>query len=146
MYLLDTTHCLQFILGFPKIQHKQGVLRTELVVTNVIVRGELLFGAHKSGRLTDSLTKIDAFFEDITVLPIDEITSDIYGDLKNVILNQFGPKDKNKRRNFKVESLGFKDNDLWIVSTAIQYSLILVSEDNHVLKLHGINELKTESW
>lgn len=110
MYLLDTTHCLQFILGFPKIQEKQSILGSDLITTSVIVRGELLFGAHKSGRLIDSLAKIGAFFEDITVYPIDETTSDIYGDLKNTILNQFGPKDKNKRRNFKVESLGFKDN------------------------------------
>ena len=146
MYLLDTTHCLQFILGFPKIQEKQSILGSDLITTSVIVRGELLFGAHKSGRLIDSLTKIEAFFEDITVYPIDKTTSNIYGNLKNMILNQFGPKDKNKRRNFKVESLGFKDNDLWIVSTAIQYRLILVSEDHHILRLQGINELKVESW
>ena len=146
MYLLDTTHCLQFILGFPKIQEKQSILGSDLITTSVIVRGELLFGAHKSGRLIDSLTKIEAFFEDITVYPIDKTTSDIYGNLKNTILNQFGPKDKNKRRNFKVESLGFKDNDLWIVSTAIQYRLILVSEDHHVLRLKGINGLTIESW
>ncbi len=146
MYLLDTTHCLQFILGFPKIQEKQSILGSDLITTSVIVRGELLFGAHKSGRLIDSLTKIETFFEDITVYPIDKTTSDIYGNLKNMILNQFGPKDKNKLRNFKVESLGFKDNDLWIASTAIQHNLVLVSEDSHILRLQGINELKVESW
>jgi len=146
MYLLDTTHCLQFILGFPKIQDKRSILDSSIVTTSVIARGELLFGAHKSGRLMDSLIKIDTFFDDITVYPIDDNTADIYGELKNIILDQFGPKDRNKRRNFKVESLGFKDNDLWITSTAIQHNLVLVSEDNHVLRLQGVNGLKVESW
>jgi tRNA(fMet)-specific endonuclease VapC len=61
-------------------------------------------------------------------------------------MDRFGPKDKRKRRNTKVESLGFKDNDLWIASTAIQHNLILVSADSDLLVLDGIQGLKVENW
>ena len=74
MYLLDTTHCLLFILGFPKISDKRNSLGDILLTTSVIVRGELLYGAHKSGRLLESLAKVEGFFEDIIIYHIDEKT------------------------------------------------------------------------
>jgi len=146
MYLLDTTHCLQFILGFPGISDKRSSLGDVSLATSVIVRGELLFGAHKSGRLLESLAKVESFFRDMIVYHIDERTADLYGELKNTIISQLGPKDKGKRRNFRVESLGFKDNDLWIAATAIQRGLILVSADSHIQRLQGISRLQVESW
>jgi len=56
------------------------------------------------------------------------------------------PKAKGIRRNTNVGSLGFKDNDLWIVAAAIQHDLILVSRDSHILRLNGIEGLKVENW
>jgi len=66
--------------------------------------------------------------------------------LKNEILERFGPRDRLRRRGFRVESLGFKDNDLWIASVAIQHNLTLVSNDSHVMRLSGVIGLRVENW
>ena len=62
------------------------------------------------------------------------------------IIRSFGPQDKKKLRNTTTESLGFKENDLWIAASAIQHDLILVSSDNHIWQLNGIEGLKVENW
>ncbi len=146
MYLLDTTHCLYLMAGFQRVQKKRELSGDSLISTCTIVRGELMFGAYKSKRVEENIQEVESFLEDITIYSIDETTADIYGELKNTILIQFGPKDKSKIRNFKVESLGFKDNDLWITATAIQHELILVSADNHIQRLNGIGGVQVESW
>ncbi|MDQ1326801.1 MAG: tRNA(fMet)-specific endonuclease VapC [Candidatus Poribacteria bacterium] len=116
------------------------------LTTSVIVRGELLFGVFKAEQFIKNLQEVIDFMKDIEVYVVDEETSEIYGKLKNAILDRFGPKDKSKRRNVTVESLGFRDNDVWIASTAIQHGLILVSADSDLLRLNGIEGLIVENW
>ncbi len=130
MYLLDTTHCLQLILGIPKIREEFESWDESLIATCVIVEGELLFGAYKSERLVANLSKIEDFLKNIRVYPIDSRTASIYAEMKGIIIDRFGPKERSKRRNIKTESLGFKDNDLWIASVAIQYKMTLISSDS----------------
>jgi tRNA(fMet)-specific endonuclease VapC len=116
------------------------------MATCLIVRGELMFGVHKSDQVAENLQKIERFLEDTPLYGMDIETTNIYGKLKASIVERFGPKDKSKRRNVKTESLGFKDNDLWIASIAIQHDMILVSADKRILELQGIIGLKVESW
>ncbi|MBM3211091.1 type II toxin-antitoxin system VapC family toxin [Candidatus Poribacteria bacterium] len=146
MYLLDTTHCLQIIFGFPQFDEKRKELEKVLLATCAIVRGELLYGVFKSERLDDNLHKVENFLESMRVYPVDDQTANVYGELKCAILDQFGPKLKNKRRNVKTESLGFKDNDIWIASVAIQHNLTVLSADNHFRRLAGLKDLKVENW
>jgi len=146
MYLLDTTHCLQIIFGFPQFNEKRKELENVTLATCTIVRGELLYGVFKSERPNENLCKVENFLESMRVYPIDNQTANIYGELKCEILDQFGPKLKSKRRNVKTESLGFKDNDIWIASTAIQHSLTVISADNHFVRLIGLKGLKVENW
>ena len=144
MYLLDTTHCLSLIWGL--IDEKLRSLDKAYVSACVVSSGELIFGAFKSEQVNDNLQEVLDFLSDVIVYEIDNETAIVYGKLKNEILELFGPKDKRKRRGFKVESLGFKDNDLWIASVAIQHNLILVSRDSHIMRLTGIDGLKVENW
>ena len=117
-----------------------------LISACVISYGELIFGAYKSERVGDNLQEVFDFWKDIIVHKIDDDTAIIYGRLKNEILERFGPKDKRKLRGFAIESLGYKDNDLWIASVAIQHELILVSADNDIIRLIGIEGLMVENW
>jgi len=144
MYLLDTTHCLRLFWGV--LEEKLKSFDKIQLSTNVIARGELIYGIHKSERFYENFIKFESFLKDIKVYPIDDDTANSYGKLKNEIVGVFGPKDKSKLRNFKVDSLGFKENDLWISASAIQHNLILVSADKHIHQLQGINGLKVESW
>lgn len=146
MYLLDTTHCLYLMAGFQRVQKKRETSGDSLIATCAIVRGELMFGAYKSEKVEENIQEVESFLKDITIYSVDETTADIYGELKNAILTQFGPKDRSKIRNFRVESLGFKDNDLWITAIAIQHELILVSGDKHIHRLQGFRGVQVESW
>lgn len=146
MYLLDTTHCIKIMSGDYEIKLRLSNTTNIKMATCLIVRGELMFGVHKSDQIAENLQKIERFLEDTPLYEMDIETTNIYGKLKATIVERFGPKDKSKRRNVKIESLGFKDNDLWIASIAIQHDLVLVSADKRILELQGIIGLKVESW
>jgi tRNA(fMet)-specific endonuclease VapC len=146
MYLLDTTHCLGYLFGFERIVEKFREVGAKQLATSVVVRGELLYGVYKSEQIDGNLYLVEKLFDIISILPVNDDTADIFAKIKVKILYQFGPKDRRKRRNFKIESLGFKDNDLWIAATAIQHGLTLVSADSDLLSLDGIDGLKLENW
>jgi len=146
MYLLDTTHCIKIMSGDSEVKLKLSDETNIKIATCLIVRGELMFGVHKSDQVAENLQKIERFLEDTPLYEMDIETTNIYGKLKATILEHFGPKDKSRRRNVKTESLGFKDNDLWIASIAIQHDLILVSADAYIQKLQDVSGLRVESW
>ena len=112
----------------------------------IITQAELIYGALISERVAENLDDISEFLENLVVYDLNRDTAIIYAKLKSAILEHFIPKVKGKRRNTNIGALGFKDNDLWIVSTAIQYDLILISKDSHILRLDGIEGLKVENW
>jgi tRNA(fMet)-specific endonuclease VapC len=146
MYLLDTTHCIALLNNRQSVVDKLTTLKNTEVSTSLIVCGELVYGAYISEHVSENLKRVEELIKLIKVYGINWDTIYIYARLKSEIMDRFGPKDKRKRRNTKVESLGFKDNDLWIASTAIQHNLILVSADSDLLVLDGIQGLKVENW
>jgi len=146
MYLLDTTHCLGLLFGFPNVVGIVESLDEAEISTNVAVCGELLYGVYKSAQVDKNLDDIERFLKQIIIHDINQDTSKVYAKLKAGILDRFGPEDQRKRRNTAIESLGFKDNDVWIAATAIQHNLILVSGDSDIMRLKGIEGLKVENW
>jgi tRNA(fMet)-specific endonuclease VapC len=146
MYLLDTNHCSRIIFGETNLvrglQEHIGIG----VGTSVIVQGELLYMVQKSSQQEANLTFVRAFLKTIDLYPINGEVADFYGRLKGEIIQHFGPKDKAKRRNFTVQDLGFSDNDLWIASTALNYSLTVVSGDRDFQRIQQVQALSLESW
>ena len=75
------------------------------------------------------------------VLDLDKHTVDPYSDLRAELFKKYAPKDpkgrvaKRKRRpedlvdRTTAKELGVQENDIWIAAQAIQYNLILVTED-----------------
>ena len=108
-YLLDTTHCLYAMFGFPNMEKMANIIPNSKLVTSVITMSELIYGAFKSERVTSNLSRIKIFLQNMEVYPIDESTAEICGRLKFSILANFGPKEKSKKRNFSINSMGFKD-------------------------------------
>jgi tRNA(fMet)-specific endonuclease VapC len=94
MYLLDTNHCSRIIFGDEHLCNKIKQIDENLISTNIIVKGELIFMAEKSDNKVNNLTKVTAFLEDINLFFITEKTADIYGELKAELINYFGPKEK----------------------------------------------------
>ena len=147
MYMLDTNVCIRLMGGNPAIQQRIKMIKGTTININVIVAGELLYGAYKSSRVTENLNTIYTLFDAVSEIHIvDTETMNIYGMLKAELIERFGPKDKTRLRNFRIESIGFMDNDLWIASVAIQHDLILVSADTDIMRLNGIEGLKIENW
>lgn len=116
------------------------------IATCVIVRGELLFMAHKSVRKDENLHHIQQFLSDLRIYPIDDATADMYGKLKAAILEHFGPKEKALRRRTEVIKLGFGENDSWIAATAKRYGLIVVSADQDFQRLKEVENIAVETW
>ncbi|MDJ1174327.1 hypothetical protein [Roseofilum capinflatum] len=82
----------------------------------------------------------------LAIYLIDETTANIYSHLKASIFRHFAPKEKAKRRGANIYNLGFTDHDLWIVSTALQHSLTLVSADNDMKRIQEVQQFSLESW
>jgi len=147
MYMLDTNVCIRLMGGNPAIQQRIKMIKGTTINISVIVAGELLYGAYKSSKVTENLNTIYTLFDAVSEIHIvDTETMNIYGMLKAELVERFGPKDKTRLRNFRIESIGFMDNDLWIASVAIQHDLILVSADTDIMRLNGIEGLKIENW
>jgi tRNA(fMet)-specific endonuclease VapC len=148
MYLLDTNHCSRIIFGDARLvdQLAEKARTNTPVYTCAIVRGELVFMAEKSEQRESNLAEVESFFEDISIYPIDQDTATVYGQLKAAIINHFGPKEKSKRRRVRVEELGIHENDLWIAAVALQYALVVVSEDSDFQRIKELSALQLESW
>jgi tRNA(fMet)-specific endonuclease VapC len=146
MYLLDTTHCIDLLNAKPYMAATIDKLGSSMLSTCIITQAELIYGALISERAAENLDDIVEFLGNLIVYDLNPDTAIVYAKLKSAILNHFIPKVKGKRRNTNIGALGFKDNDLWIASVAIQYDLVLVSKDSHILRLNGIEGLKVENW
>ena len=75
------------------------------------------------------------------VLPIDRHTAEVYGRIRADLFRAYAPRDRRDRvssRHRYIEDLrertsgkglGIQENDLWIVSVAVEYNLIFVTGD-----------------
>lgn len=76
------------------------------------------------------------------VLPVDEHTAEPYGAIRAHLFNRLAARDaKGKIKHRRVEDLrdtttsrelGIQENDLWIVSLAVQYDAMLVTLDGRM--------------
>jgi tRNA(fMet)-specific endonuclease VapC len=146
MYLIDTVICIRMLNNDQSIIKRLREL-DGLSALSVINAGELIYGAYKSEHITENISSVLNLLERVEeIYEIDIETIWIYGRLKAEIIKRFGPKDKQKQRVFRLESLGFFDNDLWIAATAIQHDLILITQDSDFEKLQGFEGLKIMLW
>jgi tRNA(fMet)-specific endonuclease VapC len=146
MYLLDTNHCSQAILGNTNVLRRLEYIENSVITTCAIVQGELIDMAERSQRKETNLVLINRFLTGIYIHNVDGFTATIYGQLKAALFNQFAPKEKSKRRKTKITDLGFDENDLWIAAVALQHGLTIVSADSDFQRIQEVRALSTESW
>ncbi len=121
-YLLDTNIIIALFANDTKI--KNNLLQAEEVFIPSIVIGELYYGANKSQRVQENLTKIKYFITNNVILSCDENTSRYYGEVKN---------------SLRLKGRPLPENDIWIAAITIQYNLILVTRDAHFNEVENIN-------
>jgi tRNA(fMet)-specific endonuclease VapC len=71
VYWLDTNHCSLFLAGDLRVRDRMLALDQQDVATSVVVRGELLYMAHRSDSPEDSLSVILPFLRDLTAYHVD---------------------------------------------------------------------------
>ena len=94
---------------------------------SVIVLGELFFGAYNSANAEKNINKIVELSSYGNIIPIDNVVSHVYGDIKNELRKKGRP---------------IPENDIWIAATAITYNLTIISNDQHFAQ---VSKLTIES-
>lgn len=125
-YLLDTN---AVIAKRARDQFLEALFtRDDRLLVSVVTAGELIFGALRSGRVSENLSAIATYTQSENVLTCDLTTARHYGEVKR-----------------QLRSIGrpIPDNDVWIAATAIQHNLVLVTRDAHFDQIEGLSCL---SW
>lgn len=146
MFLLDTSHCFRIVARDPDLLDRLRQLGSARIATSVITAGELQFGASISLRKEENLTAVDRFLKSIALVAISPAIAGHYGTLKAALLVRFGPRERAKRRQFDLSSLGFNDNDLWIAASALDRGATLVTADLDFQRIAEVIDLATEDW
>jgi tRNA(fMet)-specific endonuclease VapC len=88
MYLLDTNHCSNIIIGNPTLLNRLADLEESRITTCVIVQGELIDMAERSQRKVSNLSLIQGFLQGLYIYSIDSESAEIYGRLNSPDKNQ----------------------------------------------------------
>ena len=126
--LTDTNGAIAALKEETRVLEKLREIPSERIFVPVIVVGELHYGVHKSARIEENLSRLEAFVERSNVLPYDAATARVYGSIRDAL-----------RRNDRP----IPDNDVWIAAIAVQHDLVLVSRDSH---FEHVDDLRLESW
>jgi len=148
VYLLDTNHCSFIIIQKdPSVLERLSQLnKNSKFAINAVIYSELVLMAEKSEQKVKNRDLIENFITTTQIYEINKATAKICGELSAEIFHKFAPKDKKERRKFKLENAGIRLNDLWIACTAIQHSLIIVSQDSDFKRISEVMPLKIECW
>ncbi|MGP0074353.1 MAG: PIN domain-containing protein [Bryobacteraceae bacterium] len=93
-----------------------------------IALGELFFGAAKSGRPSDNISRLERFATGRAIIACDLDVAREYGRLKQSLKERGRP---------------ILNNDIWIAAAAILHHLVLVTRDFH---FQHVSDLVTADW
>lgn len=125
-FLIDTNIVIALFASDSTVQqYLRGAVE---VFTPAIVLGEIYYGAYKSSRIKENVSRINEFASQNAVLFCDAITAQWYGQIKDGLRKQGRP---------------IPENDIWIAAIAVQYDLILVTRDVHFQDIAG---LQVQEW
>ena len=127
-YLLDTNICVHFFRGKFNLIDKLKQVGLGNCAISEMTLAELVFGAENSLIPQKNYNIIDQFSEQVTVLPIFDSIK-LYG------------KEKARLRK---SGIMISDFDLFIGCTAVQKSLIMVTEN--IREFERISNIKIENW
>lgn len=127
-YLLDTNICVHFLRGNFELINKFRQIGIENCAISEITFAELVFGAENSSNPEKNLELIEAFTNQLIILPI---------------FNAIHLYAKEKAR-LRSKGLMISDFDLLIGCTAIEKGMIMVTENQK--EFERITNIKIENW
>ncbi len=125
-FLLDTNIVIALFAQEPSV--REQLSRAEEVFIPTVVLGELYYGARRSTKIEENLSRIDELAATALVLTCDTGTAQQYGSIKDGLRSRGRP---------------LPENDIWVAAIARQHSLTLVSRDAHFEEVDG---LQLERW
>ena len=138
------------------VHHIQELPETTPLVISAIALGEIEFGLHVAQAETPNQEALRAFINTNLpmVLNVTKATRIYYGSLRAGVFEKYAPNVK-RRRGLRPEQLidpvtsqelGIKENDLWIAAQALEYNLVLVTNDTMERIRDVCEELQIENW
>ena len=125
-YALDTTAVIALFAGEAGLI---GRLReAEEIFLPSVVLGELYYGAYRSKRQQENMSRIDQFATESAVLDCGVETARRYGEIKNALRAKGKP---------------IPENDIWVAAITVEHGLTLLAHDAH---FHEMAELSLETW
>ena len=142
-YLLDTNiaswACHQGSTPHARVRARVDGLGDDVAFISAVSLAEVEYGLS----LVPSGVQEPANFRRATdmykVLPIDRHTAEVYGSIRADLFRAYAPRDRRDRfasryvedlrERTSGKELGIQENDLWIVSVAVEYNLIFVTGD-----------------
>lgn len=125
-FILDTNIVIALFAEDTSV--KKGIMEAEQVFLPSIVLGELYYGAGKSLRTEENISRVDEFAAMSAVLGPDTATAKEYGAIKNALRNKGCP---------------IPENDIWIAAITKRYGLTLVTRDEHFKE---VERIAIETW
>jgi tRNA(fMet)-specific endonuclease VapC len=129
-YLLDTNTCIAYLTRRSSnvLEHLKRASPADIALCSV-VKSELLFGAHKSVKISENLSRLELFFRPFASLPFDDRASDIAAIARAALEKSGTP---------------IGPNDLLIGAIALAHNLTLVTRNHR--EFSRIAGLRFEDW
>jgi len=142
-YLLDTcVASAAWDMGNPchrQVQNSLSQIDNDYVFISCITLAEIEYGLKTAPQIDAPRQKqVREEMSAYEVRDVNKHTAVHYSDIRAKLFNIYAPHENRNRRLKYVENLceetsgltlGIQENDLWIVSVAVQYNFILVTRD-----------------
>jgi tRNA(fMet)-specific endonuclease VapC len=129
-YIVDTNIAIAMLAQRPSVLERLSALAAEDLGLSVLVIAELLFGARRSARMHENVSRVQGLETRFPVLPVTRPIVERYGIA---------------RADLAVRGLAKGDFDLLIACTALEHGATLVTNDA-ALKDGSIEKLVVEDW
>ena len=129
-YLLDTNTCIAYLGGkSARLTAKLNELLPQDVSICAVVKAELLFGAAKSQRADENMSRVTRFMEPLRSYPFDDSAAQLYAKVR-----------------YHLERAGtpIGPNDLIIAAIALSQKCTVVTAN--VREFSRVPDLTVENW
>jgi tRNA(fMet)-specific endonuclease VapC len=124
-FLIDTDTVIFSLKGNESVNANFRLQRDAPKMLSVITYGELVYGAKKSARVDKNLAVVRRVAELFPIIDVTPAIMDTFGDLKAGLQKRGKPLD---------------DMDLLIAATAMNYGLVLVTNNlKHFKRIKGLD-------
>jgi tRNA(fMet)-specific endonuclease VapC len=128
-YLLDTDTCVYWLRGKTAVRDRVNAVGPTVLAISIVTLAELRYGAACSAKPTENQQAIDVFAAALSIIGIDALIAQRFGDIK-AVLRQQGQL--------------LEDSDLFIAATALSLGFTLVT--NNTAHFQRIAGLRLERW